>query len=285
MPAKRSRTQYWRRCLHDLCARHGSLEIAVASEFETGEGRHLIWRVRLHEVTDQELVVEAPSAIGEPIELDTGVEVVAVLAIGQNRWMFRTEKIGDGRLDLRGRQIGVVRLRMPDAVERCQRRNFYRVETAELRLPEVEIWPLLDPKSVVLAERDNEVRLQSRDGTGLATEPQTDVLMPDVGPQFRASLLNIGGGGLGLDVRPEDSPVLGRHKLYWIRFALPPDLSTPICATAKLAHCHNQSNQHVYAGLAFDFSFNPGHQRFVVEQICRYVAIKQRAQLQRRRSA
>jgi c-di-GMP-binding flagellar brake protein YcgR len=257
----------------------------VASEVEAEEGRHLIWRVRLLEVSETELLVEAPSAIGKPISLDTGVEVVAVLAIGQNRWMFRTEKLGDDTLELRGRHIGVVRLRMPDSVERCQRRNFYRVETAELRLPEVEIWPLLDPKSVVLAERDNEVRFQSRDGAGLATEPQAEVLMPDVGPQFRASLLNIGGGGLGLDVRPQDSHILGRHKLYWIRFALPPDLSTPICATAKLAHSHQQSNQHVYAGMAFDFSFNPGHQRFVVEQICRYVAIKQRAQLQRRRSA
>ena len=106
--------------------------------------------------------------------------------------------------------------------------------------------------------------------------------MPEVGPKFHARLVNIGGGGLGLDVNPNDSSTIGRHRLFWIRFLLPPDMSTPICATAKMVHSHIQSNQHLYAGMAFDFSFNPGHQRFVVEQICRYIAIQQRIQMQRR---
>ena len=32
--------------------------------------------------------------------------------------------------------------------------------------------------------------------------------------------------------------------------------------------------------MAFDFSFNPAHQRFVVNQICRYIAVQQQAQFE-----
>ena len=91
-------------------------------------------------------------------------------------------------------------------------------------------------------------------------------------------LLNIGGGGLGLRVRPDDAQSLARHKIFWLRFTLPPELTTPICATAKLAHTNVDSTQYTYAGMAFDFSFNPVHQRFIVEQICRFIAMQQRDQ-------
>ena len=100
--------------------------------------------------------------------------------------------------------------------------------------------------------------------------------MPEVGPRFTATLLNIGGGGVGLRVRPQDAQALTRNKLFWLRFRRPPELATPLCATGKLAHTTVDSTQHTYAGMAFDFSFNPGHQRFVVEQICRYITAMQR---------
>jgi len=84
-----------------------------------------------------------------------------------------------------------------------------------------------------------------------------------------------------LRIAPDHGQVLTRHKLFWLRFALPPELCAPICASAKLAHTHIQSDHYYYAGLAFDFSFNASHQRFVVDQICRYIAVQQRLQLQR----
>ncbi len=43
--------------------------------------------------------------------------------------------------------------------------------------------------------------------------------------------------------------------------------------------------QQTYAGMAFDFSFNPVHQRFVVEQIRRFIEIQQRAQLDDRNAS
>lgn len=288
VPARRSRTQHWRRCLDELCARGGSLEIAVASTDGQDAPRDLVWRVRLLALEGGALVIEQPSTLGSPVPLENGIELIVVLAIGQNRWMFRSTVMGSTTMDVRRRQdVSAFRITMPTDVERCQRRSFYRVETAQLHLPEVELWPLLDPKSVVLAERANEAQTERRfaqmnmhESAGVIDDDE--FLMPEVGPGFSAQLVNLGGGGLGLDVKPDDTSTLNRHKLYWLKFALPPAVPTPICATAKLVHTHVQSTQHVYGGMAFDFSFNPGHQRFVVEQICRYIAVQQRAQMQRK---
>ncbi|MHC4275299.1 MAG: PilZ domain-containing protein [Planctomycetota bacterium] len=288
MPAHRSRTSGWRRCLQQVHERRGALDIAVVRdpEHDNGDSRHLIWRVRLVALTKEEILVERPTTLGQVIQLDPGIELVAILAVGQNRWMFSTSNLGltqHGGRDHRA--ITAMRLAMPQHVERCQRRNYYRIETATLNLPEVEVWPLLDPKSVIVAERAVELqgnleRGGARGPAGPGPVDDAETTMPEVGPKFAATLLNIGGGGVGLRVRPQDAQALTRHKLFWLRFSLPPELATPICATGKLAHTNVDSTQHTYAGMAFDFSFNPGHQRFVVEQICRYItAMQRRAQL------
>jgi hypothetical protein len=281
----------WRRCLEQVLERGGALEIAVVRNVgaEVGPASHLVWRVRLLQLSEREIVVEQPSALGEVIRLEPGIDLVAILAIGQNRWMFMTRTLGTvaptaGRGGT-GRAPAGLRLQMPESVERCQRRNYYRMETGELQMPEVDMWPLLDPASVLVAERANELAFQEdRDGRGDGAADE-EAVMPEVGPRFTATLLNIGGGGVGLRVRPEDAHVLGRHRLFWVRFRLPPELKTPVCATAKVAHTSVDSTQHTYAGMAFDFSFNPLHQRFVVEQICRYINMQQRAQLSRRGAA
>lgn len=307
MPANRSRTQQWRRCLQQIHERNGALEIAVAHDDRSNSARtkradadgeqrstHLVWRVRLLAIHDDQLVVEAPVALGQVISLRKGVELIAVIAIGQNRWMFRTQIIEPTRFSLNERRdIDALRIVMPTNVERCQRRNFYRMDTAALNLPQVEVWPLLDPQSVLVAERANEIRLQNdvlsngaerSEDTSAPPDDDDESIMPEVGPRFVGALLNLGGGGLGLRVEQDNSQHLGHHKLFWVRIALPPELNTPICATGKLVHTHLESGQYTYAGLAFDFSFNPGHQRFVVDQICRYIALQQRIQLQRMRA-
>jgi len=284
LPARRSRTLEWRSCLDQVLERGGALEIAVLrpQENRTATGSHLVWRVRMLQITDDEILVEPPMTLGEVIRVEDGVELVAVLAVGQNRWMFKTSHLGPIEHQRRGqRPITAMRLAMPPSVERCQRRNYFRMETGAVLLPEVEVWPLLDPKSVLIAERANELQFEEdRKGNGRArpADEDNELILPEVGPKFTAMLLNIGGGGLGLRVRPEDDQSLARHKIFWLRFTLPPELTTPICATAKLAHTNVDSTQHTYAGLAFDFSFNPVHQRFIVEQICQFISMQQRDQ-------
>jgi c-di-GMP-binding flagellar brake protein YcgR len=254
---------------------------------------HLGWRVRILGLTDAEILIEPPTTLGQVMEIDRGVRLLAILSIGQNRWTFETECLAAISVPQGDRRsTPALRLTMPGSVQRCQRRNHYRVETP-LSLPRVDLWPLLDPKSVTPAERAHEIQFEIDMGR-LAGQLDSvrmdfDNVMPEVGAKFGGTLLNLGGGGVGVRVEPADAMVLNRHKVFWLRIPLPPALTTPICASAKLVHTHMESNHDTYAGLAFDFSFNPSHQRFVVDQICRYIALQQREQMQagetQRRSA
>lgn len=285
MPANRLRNQHWRQSLHQVCNRGGSIEIAIAPE---KSNRHeqpqsdLLWRVRLLRVEKEELLVEQPFALGKSIELSDGVELVAIMAIGQNRWMFRTSIIGLIAFDDHPRQsINALRLEVPASVERCSRRSHYRVETASLELPQVDIWPLLDPKTTLVAERANVLLVEAGDDTNSPYNDE-DLVLPEVGPQFTAKLLNLGGGGVGLHIDGRDSQMVNRYRQFWIRMTLPLDRPVPVCAAAKIVHVHMAASQDYYAGLAFDFSQNPSHQDFVAAQISRYIELQQQAQMNRK---
>ncbi|MCA9299347.1 MAG: flagellar brake domain-containing protein, partial [Phycisphaerales bacterium] len=91
MPANRSRTERWRDGLQQIFERHGGIEISVASDDDQPD---LIWRVRILRLTDDEIVVERPSAMGATFDLCEGTALVGGMVIGQNRWMFHTEVTG-----------------------------------------------------------------------------------------------------------------------------------------------------------------------------------------------
>src|SRR5262245_7241178 len=140
MPANRSRTERWRDCLEQVYERGGCLEISLEGE-SGGSSADLVWRVRILRISESELVVEQPNALGQTIRLEKGASILAVLSIGQNRWMFPTRAVGTLEVSQsEGRGVSALRLEMPVRVERCQRRQFYRMSTAELRLPNVTCW-------------------------------------------------------------------------------------------------------------------------------------------------
>lgn len=277
MPASRSRTERWRDSLRKVYERDGALEISVCGQ-DSGarmRGSDLIWRVRVVGLTETEIFIEPPSAAGRAIELDPGIQIVAVLAVGQNRWMFRTQTLPPAP----GRPARAIRLAMPHNVERCLRRNFYRISTAELCLPHVEAWPLLDPTTVGPAEVANRARITGLlDGPASGTDADEPFILPEVGPKFHARLMNIGGGGAGLILDRADSAAADRTRLYWLRVNLTPQIPAPIAMTARLVHTHIDSTQNVYAGMAFEWSFHQAHRDFVVDQICRYVRALQASQ-------
>jgi hypothetical protein len=97
--------------------------------------------------------------------------------------------------------------------------------------------------------------------------------------------MNVGGGGVGLIVTPPDRAAFESYRSFWLRIPLEPYVPAPISVSARLRHTHIDSSQRLYAGLQFDFSFNPPHQKFVVDQVCRYVAQVQREQLARQNTA
>lgn len=279
MPANRSRTERWRECLEQILNRDGGLEIAVdrgqapSPDVAPDGATDLVWRVRLASIRDSELLVEQPTTMGQPIRLDPGTQLVGAMAIGQNRWMFKTSVIGSLATPSGARQSNMIRLSAPQGVERCQRRSFYRVSTAELRLPTVRCWPLLDPTSVVAAEVANRSQISEllRDHQ-LTQNPEADPLvLPEVGPPFRAKLVNIGGGGAGLVIERGENGATDRSRALWLRINLMPHIPAPIAVTAKIAHTHIDSGQNLYLGLAFDFAHNLVHKDFVVGQISRYV--------------
>lgn len=284
LPATRSRTEQWRRSLDQLAERGGGLEISVprtgGSESHGEHGGDLIFRCRILAMNDEEIVLEHPVVMGRPIELTPGVGLVAIIAIGQNRWMFRTKHLGPTlATDRRGHGAPAIRIGAPVEVERCQRRAFYRVSAVGLNLPRVATHSLLDPKSVVAAEAANEAEINDLlSGTiaGRIGKPVAEALLPEVGPSFHSTLVNIGGGGVGLMVEPNETRELETGPFFWLRLDMTPQIPAPLGVTARLVHTHIDSAQRTYAGFAFDFRFNPSHEKFVIDQLCRYVAQIQR---------
>lgn len=303
MPANRSRTDRWRESLDQVYERNGGLEISLdrgqtldelanppaaglpAGDRPDAAPSDLIWRVRILGLNDEQIVVEQPGALGQSIRLDVGIKLVVGLTIGQNRWMFKADVIGRAEIaQAHGRPIAGLRLAMPVHVERCQRRNFYRMSTAQLHLPEVQCWSLLDLTSVVAAEVANRTLITDMlsgvlsPSASAADEP---LVLPEVGPPFKAHMVNIGGGGAGLLVDRGVAIGPDRTRAVWLRLDLRPHIPAPIAMTAKIAHTHMDSAQNLYLGVAFDFSFHTAHRDFVAGQICQYVLANQREQVRR----
>lgn len=266
MPASRSRTERWRDSLQQIQDRNGGIEFTIA---RPGIDPHstsgdLLWRVRIIQQSDAEIVVEAPAAMGSTMHLNPDLEVVCVFSVGQNRWMFRSRTLGMTTTPGPGRQLmPAVRIAMPQDVERCQRRAFMRVATASLTPLSVECFPLIDPSSAVAAERASREAILGGGG---------DVkTMPNVGPGFKATLLNIGGGGVGLMVPRDQSRGVDRSKFIFTRLDLRPDLAAPLCTTGRIVHTHLNHEQDVYLGVSFEFAFHAEHRTFVSETLVKYV--------------
>lgn len=277
MPANRSRTERWKDLLEQVASRGGALEISLQQP-KGSNAPDIVWRVRILHLDDRSIVVETPSVAGRSLSVQNGSKLVVTISVGQNRWMFVTQATGYRVCrGPRGGEFAGLSLELPEHVERCMRRQFFRISTAELHLPKVQVWPLLDPSSVIAAETANKnLILDAMHGEiDLATVPEPEspdsFLLPQVGPVFSAHLLNMSGGGLGLMVSPAEAASMDRHHSFWLRIDLKPQVPVPLAVSAKRVHCHLDSHGHTYAGMAFDFTFNPGHQRFVTDLMTQYL--------------
>lgn len=278
MPANRSRTERWRDVLHQIYERGGGLEFTVDRgqplDENTGAApSDIVWRVRILHLDDGFITVEPPAAVGRSMNFDLGTPIVVVMAVGQNRWMFRSSIVAAAsQRSSRGTLERVLKLAMPTQVERCARRNFYRVSTAEIHLPSVTVWPVRSAESAIPAEVANaaQVRQAQRAGAVMSAEAFSLVL-PEVGTPFQAKLMNVGGGGIGLIVSKEHASNLEQSRLFWLRVELGDAVGAPMGITARLAHTHIDSEHNTYAGMAFEFSHHTAHREFVVEQFTRYV--------------
>ncbi|MSR44565.1 MAG: hypothetical protein EXS15_04300 [Phycisphaerales bacterium] len=274
MPASRSRTVEWKRSMQQVFERGGTLEISVGQpgasdsskldRLEDADSVDLVWRLKIVSLDEESVLVEAPVALGQTMRIEDGMALVGAITIGQNRWRFLSKKLSDEHPE--GSRGECMRLQLPDHVERCMRR-FVRVEASALNLPNVTMWPLLDPRTIVAAEVANEIAFRAF--TESQSLPSDTAPMPSVGPKFTATLVNIGGGGVGLRVEPQDASVLGRHRIFWLEIPLGRNHPVPIVVTGKVVHTHLDSSQRTYIGVSFDFTFQLSHQQVVADQIHR----------------
>ena len=275
MPANRSRTERWRECLYQICERGGGLEFAI-DQGSAPDRKDLVWRVHVYRVDGKSIIVEHPGSMGQSFPVPAGTPLVGIMAVGQNRWMFRSRVITVETVPTRNGPRKALRIQAPDTVERVVRRNTDRTSTLELCLAVVECWPLLDPRSATPTEVANRVQVTDllAKGGGAQARPSDDpAAMPEVGPKFEARLSNIGGGGVGLIVPRQDHSTMDSVHPYFLRIDLRPTVPAPLLLTARVVHTHIDSQQNTYAGLAFDFSLNQEHKEFIVGQIARYVGV------------
>ncbi|MHC4975109.1 MAG: PilZ domain-containing protein [Planctomycetota bacterium] len=291
MPATRSRTENWRNSLDQIASRGGSLEISIATnqpdpvEAQESHSGDVVWRVKLLGVREDEIVVEHPGMLGQSIPLREGLELICVMTLGQNRWMFRTSSKGAGDCRAIDSAPKALRLAIPEKVERCSRRSFYRVPAANLRLPTVQVRELLDASSATPAEiavRERIEALESGTLAGSLVNPDDPLLLPEVGPSFHSKLVNIGGGGVGLMIEHDESGGVESARRFWLQIDLTPYILAPLGVCAKLAHTKMDSQQRVYAGLSFDFDHNPQYRNFIVDTIAAYAHRVQEDQLKTR---
>lgn len=284
MGARRSRTARWREGLDQILHRGGGLEIAIDhGEPTSGEQSgdrlgSLVWRVRLYEITETHLTLEMPGALGSSFRIAENTPLVAVMAIGQNRWMFQTHALGEAQIHVGRRTFPGLRIAVPENVERCRQRTTDRVLTDAFQLPDVQCWTLLDPDSAIPAELANRARINELSRAHQQGEPSAALeaaLLPTVGPSALGSLANIGGGGIGVRFGPNSQVDLDTRNLYWMRLDLRPWIPAPLAVTARMAHLHTDSTQSLNAGFAFDFSHNPEHKAFIIEQMERCMRMMQ----------
>lgn len=275
MPANRSRTERWRECLQQIYERNGGIEFTLAGNDARGVDGNtyvpdLMWRVRVAGISETEILIEPPAAAGQSVPVQAGSSIIAVMAVGQNRWMFRSKIISGGSSPWRGAERGMLRVEMPEIVERCQRREFLRVSTAELRLPSVACWPLFSPLEVASAEAANRAIVQA----GKSAQAQStsfDLQLPEVGPVFHGSLLNVGGGGIGLMFKRDEASAAERARYIWLRIDLTPIIAAPLAVSARIVHKHLDSEQNLVCGASFEFAAGSNHREFIADQMSRYV--------------
>ena len=279
MSASRSRNTDWQKSLQQVLDRRGALELAVARhESASEDGVDIIWRSQLIALHDDFIEVESPQALGRTVQLKEGARLIAAFVIGQNRFAFQTTIVPGPQKASHTLSLFLSR---PESIDRCHRLND-RFDLQGLQLPQATMWPLLDPRSVGVAERANELAFESysRDETVDAQVVATsEALMPTMGPPISGVLMNVGGGGVGIQIASSEAGALSRHRIFWIRIAMGNDHPVPLVATGKLVHTHIDSMHNTYAGIAFDFSFNPEHQKTVAAQMARYVERVQAKQI------
>lgn len=247
----------WHETLAALCRRNGTVEVRPIPRHEVLTPT---FRVRLLSFGDGGLVIERPQKIDAGRYLVRGADVRVLAADGDNRWELDTTVDGPATCALNEQTVvPALRLTQPWSARSGQRRQFFRVNTSSARLAPVVLQPIEETNPFVL--------------------PASREFADDPARPFNARLLNIGGGGLGVEAPQRVAAKLARHMRYRCGLNLP-QLSGPLLLIARVVHLEPMPDGTAYLGLYFEFE-DSHHRQHCADEICRFTAWFQRQERRR----
>jgi hypothetical protein len=168
--------------------------------------------------------------MGAKVNLEPGTRLIGVMAVGQNRWMFHTEvKSTADSPDPQASRVAWSS-RCPIASSGAPDVGSSGSRPSNSNWPNARCWPLIDPASAVAAEVASRTHVLELIDIGQDVDEGGDEVLDRAAGRpgsmsasgFRATVQNIGGGGLGLKVPREDRSAVESSKLYWTRLDLRP---------------------------------------------------------------
>jgi len=238
----------------------------VLSVHPAGADKPLSFRTRLFEFSDRGMTVEFPAGPDARRTLRPDTFVSLLVVHGSNRWQCRSHihKLGFYKLNA-STKVHAARLGPPLDVESAQRREFYRVSLTGVEVEPVQMMRIVEQQ----ADNDGPPGEHLRGGEPV---PPTS---------FACQLINLSGGGMGVEAPQQAAPELLLDARYLCILTLPND-ATPIEVTARLLHLRTNGDGSTYLGLEFEFDDRPSRQH-CVDRVCRFTAWYQRTEQQRLR--
>lgn len=262
----------WEACLAHLAERDGSVELtAMSTSAHTPMGT--TYKVRLLALREGGMVVDRPAHREEARFFQPGALVRLLASQGPARWELMTHVLARVKFKLNDQAVvGALVLARPHEVHRVQRREFFRVSAAGVEMHDVRLSPISPPL----------LPMDSGDTDDRAALLEQPVLGPlPALADFKGHLVNIGGGGMGVEAPRSASFTLEHALQYHCQLDLPSDQTT-LKAIATRVHLVKHDNGSYYMGLRFDTDSD--HARHALEdRICQFTTWLQRQQLQRMR--
>jgi c-di-GMP-binding flagellar brake protein YcgR len=288
--------------MEDLLGRRGDVELCGLLG-PMGEACGPLNRVKLLDFNAAGLVVERPERLDVGVYFTRGTRVRVLMPESRRRrfWEFTTTvrdllslppeqtAVGSfdaGRPDLSGHQsvhltnesltasatpMRAMALVPPTQVHRAQRRSFYRVAIAGINLLPVQLTPLSEAASPQIGLADN-ANLHEQ------VQDTNKTMYAEAGATFHARLVNISGGGIGVEVPRQHAQTAQTANRLSCVMSLP-RLPRPLSVDCVPVHRHLQSDGSLYLGLEMILA-DAVQRRRIGDLVCRFTAWHQRQQLQ-----
>lgn len=261
-------TQAWRPILEAMSLRNGGVEVTGMGAAAEGVVPPS-YRVRLLAFNDNGLIIERPSQAEAGKHLAQGARARILLVQGDQRWELWTTVTHYSAFTLNGNaRVMAVHLTQPNDVRTGQRRSFFRASTVGARMEPVVLTPM--PAAEVEAGAT----------AGLSDQATAQQQAMAVGPQsFKGKLINLGGGGIGVEAPQRAAAVVKAISRFQCRITLAAG-EEPVEVIARIVHLQPLEGGTHYLGMCFEFADRMQKQR-VTGRIQKFTAGLERQQLQR----